>query len=343
MKTIFKVNFLFALLILTSCSSDDDPEPQLPQGDYDLGTLVLNEGGIGSVTFISNDYTRVDQQIYSTVNPNEELGAFAQYIFFDQDDNAYIIGGGSNLITVVNRYTFEKVGEIATGLDNPRYGVVLGDNIYVTNQASFMTTDDDYIAVFNRITFAPSTPIIMGKAVEFILSDGSKLYVQNAAFGFGSGISVINPNSNTIEAEIATGEGLQSIKINASSMYALHGTGIDVINLSTQEVTSTIALPNDISGATNLDIFNGRFYYTFGSSVYSSELAATTLSNTPILTYNSNSAFGTMYGFEVHDGLIYLSDATDFASDGFVEIYDLNGNLVFETTAGIGPNGFYFN
>jgi hypothetical protein len=346
MKTfqlILKLYLLSVILILTACSSDDDATPELPEGDFDLGTFVLNEGGTGSVSFISEDFSRVDQQIFSTVNTGEDLGAFAQHMFFDDEGRAYIISGGSNLITIVNRFSFEKIGEISTGLDNPRYGVVHGDKIFVTNQASFNTSDDDYVAVFDTNTLAPSTPIVIGKAVEFIISDGSKLYVQNAAFGFGSGISVINPNSNAVDTEISTGEGLRGIKINANLMYALHDTGMDVINLSTLDVISTLALPSDISGATNLDIDNGRFYYTFGSSVYSSGLGDSSLSNTPILTYESNSQFGAMYGFEVNDGLIYISDATDFASDGFVEIYDLNGNLVFETSTGIGPNGFYFN
>jgi YVTN family beta-propeller protein len=343
-KSIFRTTLLCSLLIIAACSSDDDASvPPAPQGDFDFGTLVLNEGGIGSVTYISEDFDRVDQQIYQSVNPGEELGAFAQHMFFDDSDRAFIIGGGSNLITVVNRFTFEKLGEITTGLDNPRYGVVEGGNIYVTNQASFMTNDDDYVAIYNADSFAPSTPLVIGKPVEFIISDGSKLYVQNAAFGFGSGITVIDPNTNSVETEIPTGAALQGIKINASTMYALHASGMDVISLSSQTVTSTINLPSDISGATNLDIFNGRFYYTFGASVYSSELAASTLSNTPIITYESQSQFGTMYGFEVNDGFIYISDATDFVSDGFVEIYDLDGNLVFSTSTGVGPNGFYFN
>lgn len=343
MKSLLKINLLLALLILTSCSSDDDSAPPMPQGDFDFGTLVLNEGGIGTVTYISDDFSRVDQQIYAAVNPGEELGVFAQTIFFDSDDRAYIIGGGSNLITIVNRFTFEKIAEITTGLDNPRYGAVFGDNLYVTNQAAFDTSADDYVAVYDKNNLEASSPIAVGKAVEFIITDGNKLYVQNAAFGFGSGITVIDPNTNSIEAEIPTGEALRNIKINTNSLYALHGSGMDVVNLNTQEVSSTIALPDDISGATNLEISNGQFYYTFGASVYTSPLSASSLSTTPLITYESDSNFGTMYGFGVNDGLIYISDAKDFASDGFVEIYDLDGNLVFETDAGIGPNGFYFN
>jgi hypothetical protein len=50
-----------------------------------------------------------------------------------------------------------------------------------------------------------------------------------------------------------------------------------------------------------------------------------------------------MYGFAVNNNLIYIADAGDFSSNGFVEIYDTDGNFVFETSVGVAPNGFYFN
>lgn len=343
MKTLFKSVLLLFSLFFMSCSSDDDISKPLPQGDYDQGVLVLNEGGTGAVTYISDDFSRVEQGIFTSVNPNNDLGQFVQSIFFDDENRAYIIANGSNLITVVNRFSFEKIGEINTGLDVPRYGLVHNGKAYVTNQASFTTSDDDYVAVINLETFEVETDINIGKTVEFILTDGSHLYVQNAAFGFGEGISVINPSNNTVDAEIQTEPGLQNISINANSLFAMHESGIDVIDLNTLETTSTKALSPDLSGAKNLRISNGFIYYTFGSSVYKTVLPDTSLSDVPLLTYESSSQFGTMYGFAVNDGLIYLGDAGDFASDGFIEIYDIDGNFVFETEVGLGPNGFYFN
>jgi hypothetical protein len=115
------------------------------------------------------------------------------------------------------------------------------------------------------------------------------------------------------------------------------------MSTNTQEVVSTIAMPSNISGARNLRISNGQLYYTFESSVYTTPITASSLSNTPIITYQSSSDFGMMYGFAVRNGLIYIGDGADFASDGFIEVYDTSGNFVFETAVGVGPNGFYFN
>jgi len=344
MSNFFKATLGILFISLISCENDDDvTTPPLPEGEFTEGFFVLNEGGIGSVSFISNDFSRVEQQIYSNVNNDDDIGQFVQSMFFDENDRAYIISNGSNLITVVNRFTFEKVGEITNSLDVPRYGAVINGKAYVTNQASFTTNADDFVTVIDLESLEVDTTIPFNTIVENIITDGNKLYVQNAAFGTGSGITVIDPASNSIEEEIQTGDALQSIFINANSLFALHGSGMDRINMNTQEVSLTLDLPSEISGANNLKIFNGVFYYTFANNVYKTPLSESSLSSEPFISYESNSQFGTMYGFAVNNGLVYISDATDFASDGFVEIYDLDGILVFETSVGIGPNGFYFN
>ncbi|RRO18804.1 YncE family protein [Flavobacteriaceae bacterium 14752] len=344
MKTILKITVLCLSLLIVSCSSDDDNlSPNVPQGEFDQGFYVLNEGGIGSVTYISDDFSRIEQNIFSSVNDGQDLGQFVQSLFFDNNNRAYIIANGSNLITVVDRFTFEKLGEITTDLDIPRYGVVLDNKAYVTNQASFTTGEDDFVAVINLDTFEVESTIPIGETVEFIKSSNDKLFVQNAAFGFGNKISVIDPNTNAVETQIQTQSGLQNIEVNNNSLYALHSSGLDIYDLNNLNPTSTLALPESLSGAKNLQIFSDEVYYTFETSVYKSNLTDTTLSDEVLFSYESSSEFGSMYGFKVHEGQIYLSDAGDFASDGFIEIYDTEGNFVFETTVGLAPNGFYFN
>jgi len=346
MKTIFKCSTIFLIsLLIFSCSSDDDEMVNIsePITTFDEGFLVLNEGGQGSVTYISNDFSRIEQNIFSAINPNESLGQFTQSIFFDNNDRAFIISNGSNLITVVDRFTFEKLAEITTSLDVPRYGLVLNGKAYVTNQASFETSDDDFVAVIDLNSLEVENLINIGETVEFIKTDGNRLYVQNAAFGFGNKISVINPNTNTLVTQIETGFGLQSIALNANNLFALHESGLDEIDLNTLNITDTKALSDNLSGAKNLRINNEQIYFSFGNAVYKTALSSIQLNADPLFTYNSSSEFGTMYGFEVREGLIYLSDAKDFASDGFIEIYDTEGNFVFETNVGLAPNGFYFN
>jgi len=44
----------------------------------------------------------------------------------------------------------------------------------------------------------------------------------------------------------------------------------------------------------------------------------------------------------VNEGQIYVGDAADFASNGSVFIYSLEGQLVKEFNVGLAPNSFYF-
>ncbi|QTY27832.1 YncE family protein [Flavobacterium sp. CS20] len=344
MKTKTTIFIFLTSLIFLSCSSDDDVSNiSEPSAKFDEGVFVLNEGGEGDVTYISNDFSRIEQNIFSSINPDETLGQFAQSIFFDDNNRAYIISNGSNLITVVDRFSFEKLGEITTGLDVPRYGLVKDGKAYVTNQASFNASDDDFVAIIDINALEVENIINIGETVEFIKTDGQLIYVQNAAYGFGNKISVINPNNNSVTSQIETNIGLQNIVVYGNFLYALHESGIDQIDLNTLDISSTKTLDNELYGAKNLRIFNDNIYYTYENSVYKTQLSSSTLNNEPLLSYNSSSEFGTMYGFEVNDGFIYISDAKDFVSDGFVEIYDVEGNFIFETNVGLAPNGFYFN
>jgi hypothetical protein len=67
----------------------------------------LGEGNSsgGSVSFLGDDMTIFKQDVYGAENPGDFIGKYVQNIFFD-GDKAYIIGGGSNVINVVNRYSF---------------------------------------------------------------------------------------------------------------------------------------------------------------------------------------------------------------------------------------------
>ena len=55
---------------------------------------------------------------------------------------------------------------------------------------------------------------------------------------------------------------------------------------------------------TNFD----KIYYTIDKSVYVMNLTATAAPTTPLLTYNSDSEYGAMYGFAVNNGKIYIAE-----------------------------------
>ena len=344
MKYFNLISLSLLFTILFSACSDDDANmnvPEPPEGDFVNGKLVVNEGGTGTVTFISDDRTEIKKSIFQEINPDDDLGQFVQSIFF-HDGLAYIISNGSNLINVVDRFTFEKVGEVAAGLEVPRYGTVLNNKAYVTNLAGFSSTTDDFVAVIDLESLAVENTIALNKTAEQIIGFDNNLYVMNAAFGTGSEISIIDPEVSNIET-LNVGEGLRSIKRNDNSIYALSNTGLTEIDLSTNETVATQSIPDAISGAKNLELTDSQIYYTFENKVYKSNYNDSTLSANEFITYNSTSDFGTMYGFDVIEDEIYIGDAGDFASNGFVRIYDVDGNFIEEIEVELAPNGVYNN
>ena len=92
--------FLLSIFLLSVLfvSCDDDEEPQLPKGDYENGILITNEGpfgsGSGTVTYISDDFSTSQNNIYKTVN-NEDLGNILQSLTFN-NESAYLITNISN-------------------------------------------------------------------------------------------------------------------------------------------------------------------------------------------------------------------------------------------------------
>ena len=75
-----------------------DPDQNNEEEDkYDYGVIILNEGAqsSGSLSYLNEELTSIENNLFETVNPDMDLGKFLQSMFFD-DANAYIISNGSN-------------------------------------------------------------------------------------------------------------------------------------------------------------------------------------------------------------------------------------------------------
>lgn len=333
-------------LFLVSCSNDDNSVVDAPLGKYDNGLFVLNEGSSdvksASVTFISNSGA-VEQNVFASVNPAAVgLGIYVQSMFFD-DTRAFIISGFSNKITVVDRYTFAFIATIDTDLKNPRYGTVVNGKAYVTNAATFESGgSDDFLTVIDLSTYN-TAKVLLNKTTEKITEENGRIYISNGYYGEGTSVSVFNPANNTVEKVIQLGYTPDSFEENNGILYVL-GSKIAKINLSTNEITGEpLALPLAQSNAKNLNIEDGKLYYTVDTSVYVMNQNATTASTTPLFSYVSNSEYGAMYGFAVKGDKIYVADGGDFSSDSKIFTYTLTGTLDKTFDVGVGPNGFYFN
>lgn len=342
---------LLNIIFFASCSDDEVTNPAV-SGAFENGFFVLNEGTFakGTVTFVSNDLNTVQQDIYPTVNPGDGIGGFAQSIFYN-GDNAYIISNGSNSITVVNRYTFKLITKIETGLKIPRYGVVVNGKAYITNANTYYSTNnpvgntDDYLAVINLSTNTLESPIALNATADRITAHNGKLYIIEPYNN--TSILVVNTVTNTLETPINIGDNANSMEVLNGSLYVARSpygasSKIVKVNLSDNTFTS-IDLPSTQSDAKNLDIYNNKIYYTSGTSVFAMDVDATVAPSSSILTYDSTSIYGKMYGFAVNNDKIFIADGGDFAINSNAYVYSLSGTALKTIQAGVGPNGFYFN
>ncbi|WP_434035612.1 DUF5074 domain-containing protein [Formosa sp. 4Alg 33] len=346
----FLVLALASTAFLSSCSTDDDDgTPNIPQGDYENGYFVLNEGqfgveGTSGITFIGEDGTKSDN-VYTTVNPvAPEIGGALQSIFLD-DDNAYIISGTSNQVTVVDRYTFEYKTTIDTDFSAPRYGAIANGKAYVTNSNGWDDGSDDFVTVIDLTDYSTSTFAM--RNAEHVIEEDDMIYFANGYFGDGNRITVLNPNTNeTIEIDLGDGNSPNSIVEEDDNLYVLTtnfaGTpNIFEISTASNTITNTIDLSGVVTSPKQLTMEDDTLYFTDATSVYKLDINGTTPSR--VLEYTSTSLYGPMYGFAVEDDKIYIADAGDFASAGTTYEYSLSGSLLETFSVGVAPNGFYFN
>lgn len=337
--------FALTLLFNVSCRTEDDPilEPE-PKGAYENGIFLSNEGNFGTptatVSFISNDLSTVENNVFSANNGGAALGDVLQNIGF-QGDNAYLVLNNSNKIEVVNRYTFKKVATVSDQVSQPRYIAFANNNYYVTNSSGA----SKFVNVYSSATNAFVKKIPLTSGGERIVEASGRIVVQNASFGSGKKLTFINPSSNIVEAEVLVPNGnIQKTISNGGSVYTIASTSTDsyIYKLSsTGTITSTITLTG-IANAMNLEIDGSKFFFSSGSKVYSMDVSSTEVPTTPILTLTDNS-WSALYGFSVIDGKIYISNANGFTADSTVEVFSTAGALLKTMTTGKGTNGFYKN
>ena len=341
-----KLNKLLLLALLmglsfSSCTTDDDDTPPEPRGDYENGLLISHEGsfsdGVGTVSFISDDFTTVEHNIFSNVN-GRTLGTVVQSMAFN-GDLAYIISNVSNRIDIVNRYTFESVATIDTGLSNPRYMAVSNGKGYVTNWGDFTPTDDDYLAVIDLTTNTIVDTISTSYLPEEIVALGNKVYVATGIFGNGDKVDVINTEIDVLEGSITVGNSPNSLQLDdQGDLWVLSSENLIEVNTSNDEISKTISLNASITSPSKLNFDNEALYIYSGGSVYKMDETAS------ILPTGSEIDGVNFYDMRVKDGKLYGLDAKDFASDGDLIIYDLNTNTEIEKiTLNIIPGEVYFN
>ena len=364
------VMMLAVPFVFAACSDDDDPVPVPtpeptpipdPEPDYSVpadqqGLFVFNGGNQGSIdgslSFINFSKQEVSNNVFAAKN-NRSLGATVQ--------NGAVFKGAlfiavydSKTIEVVDKLTLESIKQITTPStsNGPRY--VVADDQYV--YASLYSGE---VIRINPATNEIDKTISVGPNPEEMVIANGFLYVVNSdglnyqnGYVNGKSVSKIDLSSFTEVKKIEVGVNPTRIATDGTNVYAL-STG-DYTPENPSSIWKIDAQDNATDtgiGASWLAVQDGVLYTI--NSVFDENWMTTNY----YITYNlsdmsvNSSAF---LGENVVDapagicidaegGNLFVSSynlAYGYASydtEGYVNQYDLNGNLVKKYDVGVGP------
>lgn len=327
------LGFATIIAALYSCSESVDDSPT-SNTILEKGFLIVNEGNFqsanGSVSYVSEDLSKIDENIFKTVN-NRTVGDVTQSLV-TTDTHIFIVVNNSNTIEVVDRKTFKSVATISNNLYSPRYAIVKNNKLYVTNMKKAE------ISIFNSQNFNYIKSIPLDYNAENIVATNDYIYVANNFYSEGKLVEIIDPNTDTNVSDISFEKPINGLTSDTNNVYVLDtdNTNSTITKISAKAKTNVLKVTQ--SNARYAVIDNNMFYYTSGTGIYKVDnnlLAVTKLFDVPDNNYS------TLYGFNVMNSMIFTSDANGFTDKGKVTIYNINGNIIKTFTAGIGPCGFY--
>lgn len=336
---------LATILLFNISCRNDDPVTEAPKGAYENGILIANEGNYGtpnaSVTFISKDLNKIEQNIYSANNNNLQLGDILQNIGLN-GDLAYFVMNNSNKVVVANRYTMKNVADITAEIYQPRSVAFANNHIYISNDGYGA---EKFVTVYKASDRAFVKKIPFTDATDRVVEAGGKIFVQNASFGYGNKLSIIETAGNSVENTITVPAGQINKTISKNgSVYTIATDGTNSFIYQYNPAGSLVKTTTltGLSNAGNLEIEGTDFYFNNGNKIYKMPMAASSVPASPLVTVTDNS-FSTLYGMNVIDGKIFTSDANGFTANSKITVYSTSGALLKTFDAGKVSNGFYQN
>jgi YVTN family beta-propeller protein len=347
-----KYNFIFRglsllafVLLVQSCK--DEPVPTPPNA-YGTGVFVINEGpfqnGTGTVTFINRSTSGVQQDVFQQAN-GRPLGNVAQSMA-SFGAQGLIVVNNANKVEVVDLKDFKSVGTIE-GLALPAEILVAANSgkAYVTEWVSFGSPGR--VSVIDIASRSVLRTIAVGEFPNAIALHNNRIYVANSN---ENTVTEISLNADTVLRTITVGDRPNGFVSQGNSLMVLCGGNPSWTGSETAGSIATIT-GNQVSIATfpaatfhpsNLTIHpsGNAVLYEVNGAVYSESLplGANIVPANPVI----NRGF---YHFSLDPtdgGLLYGTDAGDFASNGWVFRYERNFALKDSIRAGIAPGYIHY-
>jgi DNA-binding beta-propeller fold protein YncE len=341
MKNLVKIIILS--LILTSCLKL--PKSQNLNYTFTGGVFIVNEGnyrgGNGSLSFYSYDSSKIFNDLFYSIN-GRPLGDVPNSMAI-RGDNAYIVVNNSGKIEVINKVTLVSAATI-TGLISPRNISFINDyKAYVSSLYS------DSVAIINLTDNAISGYINLRRSSEMIAIIGNKAFIS--FWTEGKEIMVVNTDNDKVVDSIEVGIEPESMTYDRYGMLWVLCNGgwarqnyaeLVEINPSTNYVEKTFVFPTKDASPSCLKIDgNGQTLYYIDNGVRKMDIGASEIPRDTFITPGAGQYFYKI-GINPLNNDIFVTDAVDFAQQGYLLLYSSDGKLISTQKAGIIPGSMYF-
>lgn len=303
------------------------------------GVFILHEGaflgGNASVSFYNKSTNTLTNGLFNSVN-GIPLGDTGQSITI-KDGKVYIVVNNSGKIEVLNLSDFTSVGTLS-GLTSPRYiAFASATKAYVSDLAA------NVITIFNPSSLTVEGTISVDGQVEEMVEVGGTVI---AAGSSANQVYKINPSTDQITDSVYVGIGPAQLAVDANQKVWVQTNGgfgaepvkIVRINPATMDVELTLDLPVSQNYSRDLEIDGiGNTLYYIDGGVYAMDITDVALPTTEFC-----SVAGYKCGVDPITGMVYVSDAGDFSSNGSVYTFQANGTPVDTLSVSVAPGEYAF-
>lgn len=373
-----KPNFFLILILLVtlvSCRTDEyinreETENGLaqPENTAIKGFYLLNEGNMGSnkATLDFFDYTTgtYHRNIYGEINPTvvKELGDVGNDIRI-YGNKLYAVINVSNKIEVLDARTAKRIKAI--NLENCRYLTFKDGKAYASSYAGPVSVNPNAplgkVVEIDTATLTIQRSAVVGYQPEELEIVGNRMFVANSGGykfpDYDKTVSVVDLNSFTETQKIEVAINLHRIKkdaygdlyVTSRGDYYTVPSSLFVIDAATGQVKKDFHIP-----VSEMTIVNDKLYYYGNEFSYNTHTYKKTFGiidvkteqviSTTMIDQQYADAIKTPYGIAVNPvtGDIYVTDARNYVSTGYVYCFDKNGHFRWKTEGGNIPAHFTF-
>ena len=375
MRNYLKItSCLFILFAVFGCQQDvyivDEERENItkPEKTEVTGFYLLNEGNMGSnkatVDYFNYAEGVYHRNIYASANPTmvKELGDVGNDIKI-YGNKLYAVINVSNFIEVMDVKTAKHIATIP--LENGRYITFHKGKAYATSYAGPVSLDPKAplgkVVEIDTINLSITRQVTVGYQPEELEVVDNNLYVANSGGyrvpEYDKTVSVIDLATFKETKKIDVEVNLHRIKkdsdgdlyVTTRGNYYYVSSNLFVIDSKTHKIKKTFNIP-----VSNFTIVDNKLYYYSNEFNYTTfdftksfgvidtkteEIINKNLVNDPVIK-NIETPYGIAVNPVTKD--LYLTDAGNYVSMGYVYCFDKNGAFKWKTEGGNIPAHFAF-